>query len=238
MRTHPAAGLAVTLGGDGRAPFAPSRSIHDKPMRKLLQSLHDRLPPWAAEWLDILVPLFEVTLILLAAWLLMRVVRQGLRRLTSVYALPGHVTAIFLRVVGVLVYAGALLWALERLGVSGAVLWTAFTGFATVGAVAFFAAWSVLSNLFCTLLIYMTRAFRIGDVVELLETGDKPGMKGRVVDINMVYTTLQESGDLRNGTSLQLPNSLFFQRALRRWHGAAAERQAPPPVGVEEHEGG
>lgn len=207
-------------------------------MRKLLQSLHDRLPAWAADWLDILVPLLEVTLILLVAWLLMRIVRQGLRRLTTLYALPGHVTSIFLRVVGVLVYAGALLWALERLGVSGAVLWTAFTGFATVGAVAFFAAWSVLSNLFCTLLIYLTRAFRIGDVVELLETGDKPGMKGRVVDINMVYTTLQESGDLRNGTSLQLPNSLFFQRALRRWHGAADDGQVPAPLGVEEHEGG
>jgi small-conductance mechanosensitive channel len=207
-------------------------------MRKLLQSLHDRLPAWASDWLDILVPLLQVTLILLMAWLLMRVVRQALRRLTRAYALPAHVTAIFLRAVGVLVYAGALLWALERLGVSGAVLWTAFTGFATVGAVAFFAAWSVLSNLFCTLLIYMTRAFRIGDVVELLETGDKPGMKGRVVDINMVYTTLLESGDPRNGTSLQLPNSLFFQRALRRWHGTADPGQVPAPLGSEEHEGG
>jgi small-conductance mechanosensitive channel len=207
-------------------------------MRKILQSLHDRLPAWAADWLDILVPLLEVSLILLVAWLVMWLVRQMLRRLTNAYALPAHVTAIFLRVVAVLVYAGALLWALERLGVSGAVLWTAFTGFATVGAVAFFAAWSVLSNLFCTLLIYVTRAFRIGDVVELLETGDKPGMKGRVLDINMVYTTLQESGDAQDGTSLQLPNSLFFQRALRRWHGAAAERQAPPPRGTDEHEGG
>lgn len=207
-------------------------------MRKLLQSLHDRLPPWAADWLDILVPTLEVTLIVLMAWLLMRVMRQLMRRLTTAYGLPVHVTDIFLRVVAVLVYAGALLWALERLGVSGAVLWTAFTGFATVGAVAFFAAWSVLSNLFCTLLIYVTRAFRIGDVVELLETGDKPGMKGRVMDINMVYTTLQESGDFQDGTSLQVPNSLFFQRVLRRWHGAAAERQAPVPRSIDEHEGG
>ncbi|MDR7335312.1 mechanosensitive ion channel family protein [Roseateles asaccharophilus] len=207
-------------------------------MRKILQALHDRLPAWAADWLDILVPTLEVTLIVLIAWLLMRVMRQLMRRLTASYGLPLHVTDIFLRVVAVLVYAGALLWALERMGVSGAVLWTAFTGFATVGAVAFFAAWSVLSNLFCTLLIYVTRAFRIGDVVELLEPGHTVGVKGRVMDINMVYTTLQESGDLQDGVSLQLPNSLFFQRTLRRWHGAAAERQDPAPRGVDEHEGG
>lgn len=191
-------------------------------MNKLLRSLHDRLPEWAADWLDVLVPLVEVTVIVLAAWLLMRLVRLLMRRAMNTYSLPGNVGKLFLRVTGVLVYGGALMWALERLGVSGSVLWGAFTGFATVGAVAFFAAWSVLSNLFCALLIYVTRAFRIGDVVELLEPGEKPLMKGRVVDINLVYTTLQESGSAQDGTTLQLPNSLFFQRALRRWHGVAA----------------
>lgn len=200
-------------------------------MRKFIQSLHDRLPVWVSDWLDILVPLIEVALIGLMAWLVMRLVRLLIRRVTSTYALPVNVASLFLRAFAVLVYGGALLWALERLGVSGAILWTAFTGFATVGAVAFFAAWSVLSNLFCTLLIYVTRAFRIGDVVELLEAGDKPGMKGRVVDINMVYTTLQETGDLHGGTSLQLPNSLFFQRVLRRWHGTAAHEPAAPSAG-------
>jgi small-conductance mechanosensitive channel len=197
-------------------------------MRKLFQSLHQRLPDWAAEWLDILVPMAEVALIGLGAWLVMRLLRALSRRVTRLYSVPLNVAAVLLRVVAVLVYGGALLWSLERLGVSGAVLWTAFTGFATVGAVAFFAAWSVLSNLFCALLIYVTRAFRVGDVVELLEAGDKPGMKGRVTDINLVYTTLLESGDARHGTSLQLPNALFFQRTLRRWHGEPDAADAQP----------
>lgn len=192
-------------------------------MRKLLRSLHDRLPDWAADWLDVLVPLAEVVLITLLAWLLMRLAKQLIGRLTRAYGLPLDVASLFLRLTGVLVYGGALLWALERLGVSGTVLWTAFTGFATVAAVAFFAVWSVLSNLFCALLIYVTRAFRIGDVVELLEPGEKPIVKGRVLDINLVYTTLQETGSAEGGTRLQLPNSLFFQRALRRWHGAAVD---------------
>lgn len=191
-------------------------------MNKLLRFVHDHLPAWVVEWFDILLPITQVVLIAVGAWLLMRLARRLTRQFTSAYALPVRVTSLFLRTVGALVYLGALLWALERLGVSGAVLWTAFTGFATVGAVAFFAAWSVLSNLFCALLIYVTRAFRIGDVVELLEAGDKPGLKGQVVDINPVYTTLQESGNAESGTSLQLPNALFFQRALRCWHGAAA----------------
>ena len=51
--------------------------------------------------------------------------------------------------------------------------------------------------------------------------GEKPGLKGRVVDINLIYTTLQEvDADARDGGSvLQVPNSLFFQRSVRRWRG-------------------
>ena len=122
------------------------------PMNKLNKNLHDLLPAWAAEWLDLLVPVIEVTFIGIGAWLLMRVARRIVRQLTHTYAFPVKVADLFLRSVGVLVWTGALLWALERFGVSGAVLWTAFTGFATVGAVAFFAAWSVLSNLFLSLI--------------------------------------------------------------------------------------
>lgn len=186
-------------------------------MNAYLDLILARLPAWAGNGIEMLVLGTQVTAILVTAWLLMRLVRRLLGRLAHAYALPATLVVLARRVIGLLVYLGALLWSLERMGVSGHVLWTAFTGFAAVGAVAFFAAWSVLSNLFCTLLIFTTRAFRPGDVVELLETGDKPGFKGRVHDINLVYTTLVETGPDGTLTRLQLPNNLFFQRPLRRW---------------------
>ncbi|MDQ7990776.1 MAG: mechanosensitive ion channel family protein [Candidatus Dactylopiibacterium sp.] len=193
-------------------------------MKTSVQALQAGLPQWAAEWFDVLSIFAQVALILLAAWCVTRLARHFIKGLTATYALPPRVVLLSRRLVGFIVYGSALLWSLERLGVSGSVLWTAFTGFAAVGAVAFFAAWSVLSNLFCALLIFTTRAFRTGDLVELVEKGSEPGIKGRVVDINLVYTTLQESGDYANGVTLQLPNSMFFQRALRRWHGDAGAR--------------
>jgi small-conductance mechanosensitive channel len=117
-----------------------------------------------------------------------------------------------------LITAAALLAILEGLGVSATVLWTAFTGFAAVGAVAFFAAWSVLSNIFCTFLIVMTRPFRLHDRIELLDGGDKPGLKGQVVDVNLIYTTLKETdAEGKSESVLRVPNSLFFQKVLRRW---------------------
>jgi len=163
----------------------------------------------------------QVALILLGAWLLYRFVRRLVERVARSYTLPYNVAMVTRRTAGFLIYGGAILWSLERLGASGTVLWTAFTGFATVGAVAFFAAWSVLSNMFCALLIFTTRMFWPGDTVEVLENGEKPGLKGRVLDINLVFTTLEETGDAKEGTTLKIPNSMFFQRAVRRWHGSA-----------------
>ncbi|CAG4972338.1 mechanosensitive ion channel family protein [Novilysobacter luteus] len=185
----------------------------------------ERLPPWIQEWLTVVVPLGQVLLILLAAWLLRAVTRRVVDRLCTRRGFPPELAIAGRRVIGFLIYAAALLLVLERLGVSGTVLWTAFTGFAAVGAVAFFAAWSVLSNIFCTVLILTTRPFRLYDHIEILENGEKPGLKGRVIDVNLVYTTLQEHREDGSDTVLRVPNNLFFQRTVRRWRTAPAPPQ-------------
>ncbi|MEG3157048.1 mechanosensitive ion channel domain-containing protein [Lysobacter zhanggongensis] len=185
----------------------------------------ERLPSWIQEWLTVVVPLGQVLLILLAAWLLRAVTRRVVDRLCTRRGFPPELAIAGRRVIGFLIYAAALLLVLERLGVSGTVLWTAFTGFAAVGAVAFFAAWSVLSNIFCTVLILTTRPFRLYDHIEILENGEKPGLKGRVIDVNLVYTTLQEQREDGSDTVLRVPNNLFFQRTVRRWRTAPAPPQ-------------
>src|SRR5690606_764711 len=185
----------------------------------------ERLPPWIQEWLTVVVPLGQVLLILLAAWLLRAVTRRVVDRLCTRRGFPPELAIAGRRVIGFLIYAAALLLVLERLGVSGTVLWTAFTGFAAVGAVAFFAAWSVLANIFCTVLILTTRPFRLYDHIEILENGEKPGLKGRVIDVNLVYTTLQEQREDGSDTVLRVPNNLFFQRTVRRWRTAPAPPQ-------------
>ena len=174
------------------------------------------LPEWMQNWPALVQPGLKIALIVAIAQLL----RWLSRRLLGRSALPPNVRTVARRLVSFVIFAAASLMVLDVLGVSATVLWTAFTSFAAVGAVAFFAAWSVLSNIFCSFLILTTRSFRVGDLVELLENGEKPGLKGRVMDVNLIYTTLQETEGTTDGTVLQIPNSLFFQRTLRRWRGA------------------
>ena len=183
------------------------------PLPAMIRSL---LPHWNPQWLDVAVPAVKIVVILAVAGLIRLLLRQLLKRLCTRYSVPAEMMIGIRRAGGFIISVSALLMVLHVIGVSAGTLWTAFTGFAAVGAVAFFAAWSVLSNIFCTFLVITTRPFRLHDHIELLEGGDKPGLKGRVIDINVIYTTLEETGD-HAGSVLQVPNSLFFQRTTRRW---------------------
>ena len=195
-------------------------------MRRPLTSY---LPDWTRDWLEIIVPGLQIVLILLVAWLLQYLLRRVLNRISQHYQLPMELTRPLKGLLRLTIMLAAVLLVLERVGVSATVLWTAFTGFAIVGAVAFFAAWSVLSNLFCAFLIFTVRPFRLGDSIELLDVAEKPGARGRVIDINMLYTSLEDSDSPTPGTLLQIPNALIFQRVVRRWKSG----QTPPPRAVQ-----
>lgn len=203
-----------------------------------MRNLQAHLPEWVTDWLEVIVPGLQILLILVVAWALQRVLRRLLTRASVHYQLPAELLAPIKGLVRWTIVASALLLVLERLGVSATVLWTAFTGFATVGAVAFFAAWSVLSNLFCALLIFTARPFRVGDYIELLDTAEKPGAKGRVTDINLLYITLEDHhADVPGSVWLQIPNALIFQRVVRHWRGMPPEptaqpQKAEPPSGA------
>lgn len=185
-----------------------------------MRRLQMRLPDWMQDWLEILIPGIQIFLIILVAWLINWLIKRIISRAGKAYDLPHELLMPLRGVFRWIIIAAALLAILERLGMSATVLWTAFTGFATVGAVAFFAAWSVLSNLFCALLIVTVGPFRLGDYIEVLDTAEKPGAKGRVIDLNMLYITLQDdSAPAGMPNLLQIPNSLIFQRVIRRWKG-------------------
>ncbi|ANF25539.1 mechanosensitive ion channel family protein [Stutzerimonas stutzeri] len=174
---------------------------------------------FSQRWSDQLLLGLQILLILLVAYILQRLVVRGLSRLGSRYPLPPELLLPLRGGIRWFIIGSALIMVLERVGVSATVIWTAFSGFVAVAAVAFFAIWSVLSNLLCAVLIMTVGPFRLGDMVELVESFDKPIVKGRVIDINLLYTTLEESADSGTGAIVQVPNSLFFQKVLRRWRG-------------------
>jgi len=144
----------------------------------VLARLKTALPRWMHDWLDVITPAVQILLIVAVALILHHLLRRLIFRASDHYQFPHELVKPINGVVRLFVLGGATLLVLERLGVSASVLWSAFTGFAAVGAVAFFAAWSVLSNIFCAFLIFTAGPFRVGDHIELLDANtEKPARK-------------------------------------------------------------
>ncbi|MDO9436860.1 mechanosensitive ion channel family protein [Hydrogenophaga sp.] len=187
--------------------------------------MKDFLPVQAHPFLAAITIGLQIALILFVALLLRSVLHRLIGRVGEDKQLPLEFVVGGRRVVTFLLLSTALLLVLDRVGISGTVIWTGFTGFVAVGAVAFFAAWSVLSNIFCAVLIFTSRPFGLHDRIEILENGDKPGLGGEVMDINLIYTTLRENtAEGEEPSYLRVPNSLFFQRTTRLRTRAAAVR--------------
>lgn len=81
-------------------------------------------------------------------------------------------------------------------------------------AIGFVAMWSVLSNFLCTLVLVVLKPFYVGDEVELPATN----VRGRVVDLSLVFTTLESAP----GETVIVPNNTFFQTVFKRRRGATA----------------
>ena len=96
--------------------------------------------------------------------------------------------------------------------------WAAVTAAVTLVAIGFFAVWSVLSNVLCSVILLANRPFRIGDEIELVPDP----IRGRVLNIALTHTTLLGS----EGETFQVPNNLFFQRVVKRHPGGGSNRLA------------
>lgn len=91
-------------------------------------------------------------------------------------------------------------------------VFTTLAGVLTLVAAGFVAFWSVLSNLFCAIILLISRPFMLGD---RLTFPTENGLTGEVSDFNLLFTTLTTD----EGRLLQVPNSLFFQKLFLREHG-------------------
>ena len=122
-----------------------------------------------------------------------------------------------------LVIGGLSVAALLALGIDLQGLWSTMVAALSLVAIGFVAMWSILSHMLASILIVIFRPFEVGDRVEIV--GDDPVL-GEVTDLNPVYTTLHTD----DGGTLQVPNNLFFQKAVKRHFRAALAIAGPTSV--------
>ncbi|MDX2186433.1 MAG: mechanosensitive ion channel [Opitutaceae bacterium] len=106
----------------------------------------------------------------------------------------------------ILLVAGIMILGLWGFQINGIV---AFLG-TVLGLVAigFVAMWSLLSNFLCTIILIILKPFYVNDELEL----PTANVKGKVIDLSLVYTTLESEP----GETILIPNNTFFQVIFKR----------------------
>ncbi|MGB3775642.1 MAG: mechanosensitive ion channel domain-containing protein [Leeuwenhoekiella sp.] len=94
-------------------------------------------------------------------------------------------------------------------GLSGAQVLTYVTSALTILGVAFFAQWSLLSNITSGLILFFNHPLKIGDYVEIIDK-DFP-MEGQVENITLFFLHLRN----KNDQVYTLSNTVVVQKTMR-----------------------
>lgn len=158
----------------------------------------------------------------LVIWLVVRLLDRALHRRTRHLNLSEQVTRTVRKVVVASLWTVLLLVVLHTWGVNVSGVWAMLASLLAVIGVGMLAVWTMISNVTATLFIWIWRPYTMGQHIEVLPDG----FKGRVVDRNLMFTELEDE----DGSTLVIPNNLFFQRVTRR---APERRRATGPQAAD-----
>lgn len=81
----------------------------------------------------------------------------------------------------------------------------------TVVGVAFFAQWSLLSNVTSSIILFFNHPLKLNDDIQILEGKDYI-IEGKVTNIGLFFITLTS----KENEEITLPNNMFIQKSIRK----------------------
>lgn len=159
--------------------------------------------------------LLNIFLIIAIGFASHKFVKSMIDRLYDKELLPESLLIPFKGILKWLLLVFIFLLILQQIGIPISRVVAALASVLVLIAIGFIAFWSVLTNILSSFLLVIFAPFRIGDTVEIREPDKEKGTIGKVIDLNIFYTTLIDTTDSDPGkTRIRIPNSLFFQRII------------------------
>ena len=158
--------------------------------------------------LDLKVQIVLVVVALLIMILLMTITKRVTRKISVVKNLEPNRRKVVLNAFYFVYYLffGAALTII--LGIKFEDVTIFFSSVIALLGVAFFAQWSLLSNLTASIIIFFYHPIKIGDRVKIMDGEFKS--EGVIKNITGFYTMME----LDNGRDVSIPNSLILQKGI------------------------
>ncbi|MCG1035356.1 mechanosensitive ion channel family protein [Polaribacter sargassicola] len=113
------------------------------------------------------------------------------------------------KIISILIYITVIVFISFLWGVDEKQLLIYVSSFLTILGIAFFAQWSILSNITAGIILYINYPVKIGDYITVLEKDNN--ITGEIRDIGAFFITLKTpEKDL-----ITLPNSIILQKNIR-----------------------
>ena len=106
------------------------------------------------------------------------------------------------------IYMLALLVIISIWGIKPEQIFLFISSVLTVIGVAFFAQWSILSNITAGIILFFSSPFKIGNVIKIMDK-DYP-IEAKIIDIRSFYTLLKTA----QGEETTFPNNLLLQKGV------------------------
>jgi len=189
-------------------------------LQKPLTLISGKLETWINGFISMLPNLLGAILVLLAFFLLARILRKGTEKLFSRFSANQAVVGLFSTTIYILILAAGLFVALGILELDKTVT-SLLAGVGIVGLALGFAFQDIASNFISGIFIAFRQPFKVGDIIE------NEDYLGTVKDINLRTTTITTF----QGLEVLIPNKQLFQNVVINYTNTE-DRRVDLSVGV------
>ncbi|PQJ80431.1 mechanosensitive ion channel domain-containing protein [Polaribacter porphyrae] len=146
--------------------------------------------------------------VLLLGTLVRILVSKSLRNIRIKFGFQRARVVILNKIITILIYCTVIVIIAFIWGVDEKQLLIYISSFLTILGIAFFAQWSLLSNITAGLILYINYPVKIGDTITILEKDNNT--TGEIIDIGAFFITLKTP----DSTMITVPNSIVLQKNI------------------------
>jgi len=153
--------------------------------------------------------IIESVVILVIAIVLRYLISLSLKKIQIKFGFQKARIIVINKIVSILIYSSLIVIISFIWGVDKKELLLFISSFLTVLGIAFFAQWSILSNITAGVIIFINYPVKIGDIITIMEKDNN--IKGEIKDISAFFITLKtEEKEL-----ITVPNSVILEKTIK-----------------------
>ncbi|WP_299054182.1 mechanosensitive ion channel domain-containing protein [uncultured Polaribacter sp.] len=150
------------------------------------------------------------TIAILAITMLIRLmVTKSLKKIQLKFGFQKARILVITKIISIIIYGSATIFISLIWGVDEQQLLVYISSFLTIVGIAFFAQWSILSNITAGVILFINYPVKIGDTITILEKDNN--VTGEIKDISAFFITLKTP----EKELITIPNSIILQKNIK-----------------------